>query len=230
MKPVTLPDNHYASGWKTEGSLRPVAEVNELGRKYALTRDQDTLLEICRCFHPYLMKYLVMICRGHLPVNGVGRKASHVNSDSRQFIRYFLPKGAPINKQTMLTAVLHFHLAFKGMEVDEVYDVLMEQLVAAVNGYDPDYKSKIRKWQKRSTMSYRNGSSSQGMTSTGTWTLIAIAIFACCAALVSSRKYRTGKNACFRAFDLQHAQTGRKGFGMIDGRPERREVRSGSFR
>ena len=47
-----------------------------VGRQYAASRDQDLLLEICRCFHPYLMKYLVMICRGHLPVIGVGHKSS----------------------------------------------------------------------------------------------------------------------------------------------------------
>jgi len=34
--------------------------------------------------------------------------------------------------------VKHFHLAFKGMETEEIYDVLMEQLVAAINGYDPN--------------------------------------------------------------------------------------------
>lgn len=37
----------------------------------------------------------------------------------------------------------HFHLAFKGMETEEIYDVLMEQLIAAVNGYDPQYKVKV---------------------------------------------------------------------------------------
>ncbi len=142
---IKLPPEHYTSGWKTDGSIRPAAEVNELGRRYAVSRDHDTLLEICRCFHPYLMKYLVMICRGHLPVIGVGARPSHVNSDSKQFIRYFMPKGSPSNKGAMLKAVRHFHLAFKGMEPEEVYDVLMEQLVTAINGYDPEYKLKIRR-------------------------------------------------------------------------------------
>src|ERR1051326_6668096 len=41
--------------------------------------------------------------------------------------------------------VKHFHLAFKGMERDEVYDVLMDQLVAAINSYDPHYKTKVKK-------------------------------------------------------------------------------------
>ena len=30
------------------------------------------------------------------------------------------------------------------MQTEEVYDVLMEQLIAAVNGYDPSYKDKVK--------------------------------------------------------------------------------------
>jgi hypothetical protein len=30
------------------------------------------------------------------------------------------------------------------METEEIYDILTEQLVAAINGYDPDYKVKVR--------------------------------------------------------------------------------------
>jgi hypothetical protein len=50
-------------------------EINDLGRRYAELpaemagisnpAKQELLLELCQCFHPYLMKYLVMICRGH---------------------------------------------------------------------------------------------------------------------------------------------------------------------
>jgi hypothetical protein len=85
-----------------------------------------------------------MICRGHVPVTGVGKHPSWVNSDVAPFIRYFLPKGEQLNKQTASKVVRHFHLAFKGMETEEVYDVLMEQLIAALNGYDPNYKQKVK--------------------------------------------------------------------------------------
>jgi len=69
MKQITLPANHYAAGWKTEGVVKPLAEITDLGRRYAeLPSDsaekEALLLELCKCFHPYLMKYLVMICRG----------------------------------------------------------------------------------------------------------------------------------------------------------------------
>ena len=64
MKSVTLSSGHYAAGWKTEGVIKPLVEINELGARYAATKDSDLLLEICQCFHPYLMKYLVMIYRG----------------------------------------------------------------------------------------------------------------------------------------------------------------------
>ena len=56
----------------------------------------------------------------------------------------FLPKGQPLNRVTMEKIVRHFHLAFKGMEPEDIYDVLMERLIAAINGYDPAYKTKVK--------------------------------------------------------------------------------------
>jgi hypothetical protein len=61
-----LPAEHYAAGWSVEGPLRSHTEINQLGRLYAERHDQDALLELCQCFHPYLMKYLVMICRADI--------------------------------------------------------------------------------------------------------------------------------------------------------------------
>ena len=99
----------------------------------------------CQCFHPYLMKYLVMICRGHVPVIGPkGDRGAPVNKDIKPFLLYFLPKGSSLNWHTMNVIVKGFHLAFKGMETEEIYDVLMEQLVATIKGYDPQYTEKVR--------------------------------------------------------------------------------------
>jgi hypothetical protein len=80
---------------------------------------------------------------GPLHVNGPGVQ-NRRNDHTKQFIRYFTPKGAPLNRVTMSKVVKYFHLAFKGMESDEIYDVLMGLLVRAINGYDPDYKAKIK--------------------------------------------------------------------------------------
>jgi hypothetical protein len=84
-------------------------------------------------------KYLTMICRGHVPVWG-----RRVNQDIAQFIRYFLPKGSPATPQTTQTAVRHLHLAFKGMETEEIYDVMMAQLIRAIAKYDPNYTDKVK--------------------------------------------------------------------------------------
>jgi hypothetical protein len=76
--------------------------VNELGRRYAEAPDetvpgvsnpakQALLLEICEAFHPYLMKYLAMICRGQVP-----RYGTRINKDFEAFIRYFLPPVYPV--------------------------------------------------------------------------------------------------------------------------------------
>ena len=142
MKSTALPPDHYAAGWNT-GELRSHAEINSLGKRYAETHDQEALLELCKSFHPYLMKYLVMICRGHVPVAGVGANPYLVNRDTKPFLKLFLPKGQSLNRRTMSNIVKHFHLAFKEMEAEEIYAVLMQQLIAAINGYDPRYKAKV---------------------------------------------------------------------------------------
>ena len=102
------------------------------------------MLELLQCFHPYLMKYLVMICRGHVPVIGVGDVAQRINKDIKPFLLYFLPKGLPLDWRTMNHIVKGFHLAFKGMETEEIYDILMEQMVATIKGYDPTYTDKVK--------------------------------------------------------------------------------------
>ena len=65
MKSITLLSSHYAAKWPTEGVHKTLEEVDQLGKQYAEHTDQDALLELCQCFHPYWMKYLVMICHGY---------------------------------------------------------------------------------------------------------------------------------------------------------------------
>ncbi len=86
MKPVSLPADHYAAAWKNDGAVVSNAAVNELGRQYAETKDPDILLEICQAFHPYLVMG-----------RGVGKDLHRINPESKQFLKYFLPKGQPAN-------------------------------------------------------------------------------------------------------------------------------------
>src|SRR4051812_6071219 len=94
--------------------------MNDLGRRYARLPDEqekeDILLEICQCFHPYLMKYLVMICRGRIPVVGHGSHPSYINKDVKPFLIYFLPKGQKPSSPNLAKVTRHLHLAFKGMD------------------------------------------------------------------------------------------------------------------
>jgi hypothetical protein len=87
-----------------------------------------------------------MICRGHVPILGIGPKSSfgNVNSDVKKFLLYFMPKGSQPNRQVRSAVVRHLHPALTGMESGEVYDVLMEQLVRAINQYDPKYTEKVK--------------------------------------------------------------------------------------
>lgn len=150
MKQISLPAHHYAAAWKTEGVVKPLPEIDDLGRRYAelpleAPEKEAFLLEICQCFHPYLMKYLVMICRGHVPMIGRGDSDAPINRDIKPFLLYFLPKGSTLNWHTMNRIVKGFHLAFKGMETEEIYDILIAQMVATIKGYDPTYTDKVKR-------------------------------------------------------------------------------------
>ena len=63
----------------------------------------------------------------HVPTWG-----AHINKDTKNFIRYFLPKGVPLTRASASKAVRHMHLAFKGKATTEIYDILMEQLLRAI--------------------------------------------------------------------------------------------------
>ena len=151
MRSIVLPANHYASVWgKTESVFKTIPEVTELGRRYAELPDgsaekEALLLELCQSFHPYLTKYLVMICQGHIPISGgnvakSGTRARYVNKDIRPFLLFFLPAGQRLNWITANRIVKQFHLAFKGMETEEIYDVLMSLLMTILRVYDPVYR------------------------------------------------------------------------------------------
>jgi hypothetical protein len=143
-----------------------------------------------QCFHPYLMKYLVMICRGHVPKAGHGSNPFFTNKDVLPFLMFFLPKGQKPGHGNLSKAAKTLHLAFKGMETEEVYDILMTHLISAINGYDPHHKRKVKLSPRLFKMHYRRGNNSQTLTSTATWTLIAIAISACWCALASSERLK----------------------------------------
>jgi hypothetical protein len=55
-----------------------------------------------------------------------------------------MPKGGKLNRATCLKICKTLHLAFKAKNIDEIYDVLMEQLIRAVRRYDPEYSDKTR--------------------------------------------------------------------------------------
>ena len=68
----------------------------------------------------------------------------NVNGDVKKFLYYFLPKGQTLTRQNLNPVVRHLHLAFKEMETEERYDVLIEQMVRAINQYDPTYTEKVK--------------------------------------------------------------------------------------
>lgn len=133
---------HYAAAWPiNDETILSTSEITELGQQYARAAGaakQDLLLQLCQAFHGYLMKYVVMICRGHVPM------WKGMNSDSVKFLSYFRPKGKVLDLDTARTVARSLHLAFKGLDLGEVYDVLMEQFLQAAVRYDPDYAQKVK--------------------------------------------------------------------------------------
>jgi hypothetical protein len=122
--------------------------ADRLGRKYALLpvgpEKEAKFLEIAQFFHGYVMKYLTMISQGHvLQLMAPQGSGKLFNTDSLKFIKYFLPKGMKATKAALSNTCHAFHLAFKGMDPDEVYDVLMEKLLRAAQKYDPLYSEKV---------------------------------------------------------------------------------------
>ena len=83
--------------------------------------------------------HLVMICRGHVPL------WKGMNSDSAKFLAYFCPKGKKLDLDTARSIARSMHLAFKGLDSGEVYDVLMQQFLMAAAKYDPDYTEKVKR-------------------------------------------------------------------------------------
>ena len=142
MKHVQLPHSHYAAKWPAD-SIRTTQEVTNMGLAYHVLPECDEkgqkLLEILQCFHGYLTKYMGMILMGHIPFRG-----GQVNKDTELMLRCFVPKGKAINRVTLGQACRTLHLAFKGYDQGEVYDVLMMQMVRAINGWDPKYHEKIQ--------------------------------------------------------------------------------------
>ena len=61
----------------------------------------------------------------------------------RYLAQYFMPKNTPMTKQVMTNICRTFHLAFKGMDADEIYDVMMSLLLRAALKYDPLYSEKV---------------------------------------------------------------------------------------
>jgi hypothetical protein len=143
MKSYSLPTGHYAASWKVDDESRlSNTEVTELGCRYVAAAGQEKeelLLQLCQNFHSYLMKYLSMICRGHVPL-----WKTKINSDSAAFLSYFIPKGTKLDPFSAKQAASRLHLAFKSMGSGEVYDVLMQKFLEAVAKYDPDYTIKVK--------------------------------------------------------------------------------------
>ena len=142
MKVQSLPSWHYASQWRVDERFTS-GEITELGRRYHAetdpSRKEDLLLDLIRRFHPYLVKYMMMISCGRLPEN-----TGKPDSDTHQFLRIYLKPDEPPTIANLGKVCRRLHLAFKGSPAHEIYDVLVALMTEAITRWDPEYSTKVR--------------------------------------------------------------------------------------
>ena len=138
----SLSSSHYAARWgKQDYSLEA---MTALGIKYAAMQDgperEDVLLTIVQAFNSYILKYVNMIMRGHLPTY-----RGYANRDSVNFLRRFLrPGDSPTDRASLQLACRTMHLAFQNQTADEIYNILAGLLIKVIDAYDPAYTTKIK--------------------------------------------------------------------------------------
>lgn len=147
FRSANLSSEHFAYRWPvpTKEEFRSYEETNILGIQYANLPDgttkQEVMLELTQCFHGYLMKYLNMIVRGHLPPI-----RSSAGMEATKFLNLLSTAGKEeMSSQIYGEICRTLHLAFKQASTDDVYDSLQLCLLRAINKYDPNYVEKLRK-------------------------------------------------------------------------------------
>lgn len=147
FRSANLSNEHFAYRWPvpTKEDFRGYEDTNKLGIQYANLPDgvqkEDLMLELTKCFHGYLMKYLNMIVRGHLPpVN------SSAGIEAIKFLNLLSPAGKNNKSDQAYGEICRtLHLAFKQNTTDDIYDSLLMCLMRAVKKYDPNYIEKLKK-------------------------------------------------------------------------------------
>lgn len=143
MPYLVLPSHHFAASWSGDREIRDYDTVTNAGIKYVketnLDKKEALLLELIRFFHSYIFKYTSMVISGVVPKTG-----NTINYDAKQLLRLFLPAGVKPNGMNLSKVARTLNVAFKGMEVEEVYNIMCGCLIKALQKYDPDYVKKMK--------------------------------------------------------------------------------------
>jgi DNA-directed RNA polymerase specialized sigma24 family protein len=145
FRSANLSPEHFAYKWKTPAKedFYDYETTNALGIKYANLPEgpekEALLLELVKCFHGYLTKFLNMVVRGHLPpIN------SSAGMEAIKFLNLLSPVGKTDKSSKAYGEVCRtLHLAFKQATTDDIYDSLLMCLMRAIQKYDPNYVEKL---------------------------------------------------------------------------------------
>jgi len=84
--------------------------------------------------------YVNMILSGALPKNG-----ERINTDAKILLKMFLPAGMHSDGFNLVRIARTLCLAFKGMDAEEVYNILVGCLIRALHQYDPNYTTRVQR-------------------------------------------------------------------------------------
>lgn len=143
---LNLSSDHFASKWTvpSKDDMKSYQETNILGTKYANLPDshekEELMLQLTKSFHGYIMKYLNMIVRGHLPPMNTS-----AGTEAVKFLSLLSPNRDDRSSAAYGEICRTLHLAFKQSTTEDIYDSLLICLIRAIKKYDPRYVEKLKK-------------------------------------------------------------------------------------
>lgn len=151
-----LSPEHYASKWPASSDTNIKNDrnlVNQTAVAYADAQDgpakEALCLQLIQYFHGYLLKFVTMVVNGTIP-----SAKSAAGKDALNFLEGFRKKNA--TQQDLMSSCRTLHLAFKSMSTEDIYDIMVDCFLRALNYYDPHYTVKVQQICEIIKLEYRD--------------------------------------------------------------------------
>lgn len=122
--PAKIPDWHFASQNLTdERRYNNYKKINEIGARFAISKNPNDALKLLEAFNNYLMKYVNLLTTGKLTSEGKGNKF-YLTSDTKKFVALFASNGIRSSKQELIAAAARLPNGFISMDPEDIYNEL----------------------------------------------------------------------------------------------------------